>query len=272
MVGRTGDIRSKRATPCVLCPFHFVCDLPKSSPAAVQSPATSKLSLHLPPPIHLSFSSQEAGKSSQGYSSELCPQKSLVTSSFFLYYPHFYLYQKFERQCQALGLLIKTTREQVLQLVLCLYCCSLHSTGDAVGCPHSLNLAVPEPSGRCFDPSSGCLAQEHFALSANGFVKCILCSARSPGCSGAELFQSSCHNHLPRRWLPPGLQGLCSKAVGVQGSNLRCNPRIVTPSSPQPPLDKSWQCYPNLAGAWKQVRSEPRSRHLHLKPCFGAKC
>lgn len=201
MVGRTGDIRSKRAAPCVLCPFHFACDLPKSSAAAVQSPATSsnpQQSLHLPPPIHLSFSSQEAGKFSQGYSNQLCPQKSLVTSLFFLYYPHFYLYQKFKRQCQALGLLIKATRERVLQLVLRLYCRSLHSTGDAVGCPHSLNLAVPEPTGRCFDPSSGCLAQEHFALSANGFVKCILHSATSPGCSGAELFQSSCHNHLPQ--------------------------------------------------------------------------
>jgi len=151
--------------------------------------------------------SQEAGKFSQGHGNKSCPQKSLATSSLSSYFPHFYLRQKLERQCQALGLLIKGSREHHLQLVLCcLYSCSLHSVGSAVGHPDSLNLAVPKASGGCFHPSSscassGCLSQEYFALSANGFVKHILLSATGPGCSRAELH--------PKRLPQPPLPGGC---------------------------------------------------------------
>lgn len=56
--------------------------------------------------------------------------------------------------------------------------------------------------GDAFIPAAAelAVAQEQFALSANGFVKCILLSATGPGCSGAKPYPK----RLPQLPLPGG--------------------------------------------------------------------
>lgn len=179
---RSEDVREKRTTPCVRFPFPFVCEhqpganvrgftqeQPNSCAFSLENSAIPR-NFQTIPPVRLlschSTKSLENLASDTGTNTVLGKKKKKKTPSFSPYYPHFDLHQKVERQCQTLGLLIKSTNAGTLIMnpAQCKQCSGLYN----------LNLAVYKDRVELSDPSrrwasSRCLAQEHLPLSTNVF-------------------------------------------------------------------------------------------------------